>query len=1775
MAYRERRKSGRKSTRIEIPSIAISNQPEKRKRQPTKSVNTPQKNKSDLRSNKSVLQTNVDSESSSSDHDSVKNVKQTKKKTKITSSRKTTDKLGGSVKYQSEDESSESSSDSSESDDYYSEKNRKKNTPAKKTTKAPQKKPSIKKVKPQKQLSLNQVEQINCTLYTEVLDTQAALESVVDNWTERYCSDTEQSIIDFANLILRFSGCISSVEKGDFYDYDTMEEALERLKEDIGNNPTSLEPLLMTKVKGAKQKATQVFDFVKKLILNGCNVLVYGDRDSEIDEDITWNYNLNHEVDQEYRSLFFTTIGKWLEFLSVSDYRPFRQAGTVILYNIQTSIAVLRKITRDSIQNVSRQIESESRRQAAAKARKNQRTARQIQLDEHIFELRKQDDTLVSESRIIFDNVVQFRYRDVFSYIRSETASYLAEWISKDTTTFLETNYLRYFGWLWHDPDPKVRLSAIDGVRLVVDLGNNVALQLRAFFDRFGPRLIQLAVADTDTSVLISALKLVEKVANHGMLVTDSEKISSALEKISPSINHPPNPNVSDTTTHRKEKVKKSKKSKKVPPSSQMSFSEQLMYGSDDDNASNDSDGSSTSTTSNLKNTKLSAEIGLMDLYDQLKELDDDQTYSEGKDLPNVSMTNNLDLISKGIASYSSSNVLRYISPLVMHSQQSVRAAAGILVHWWINNAWVPAILSSDEISLGMDVIDDSESEKSDLEITKKHAYYKSVALFIRSLESADTPQEDAKTSEIVENKNEKSNDFIKTHDEKTRLEKLWTDGKAFLQSTSFSNINKFSFNTESEFGFGQGIKSTKIHSDKKSPNSILIAVALSLYGKSPELLNFESILDYLSQDHSVNSESTAVSVEGKSIPSILRLTQPEEHTLLKACLVWIGMQKAAITGKFKSTSSQNIKVSTLKQLKLFYQQFLNKFDTLLVKYKDSADFLETLLAITVFGLSEQVFFDFGKISTLKAIATNIEQIISRHQGNIAICQLSVYLLSRIDNSKVLEIMESQLKVEPTRVSSHDTSSIDKTRDAPGMDLDTEVINDSVSDNIIDPPMTSHVGPLIKKLFVSQALAIINSFNDGTTEFETKSFEKLMVVRAIIRDKNLPSLLRNQNNENDISNISGNKHGTIDSKLFSEKLLEFAKGITTFSQDREVSLYNTLISISALDILMRMLVWGIYNVNNTFTAYEAVQRDGADLEKYIVENDYQSVLDQCIELAHNRDEFLKVCFEHINSSQTSSVLKLFSLVISANVFMLFSSDFVQTLKKLSGSSETKIQELIGNINKILSFKVNRQLAGEWVSSTTNFFADWANKLLPLALSGYQVGKTGNKSILASKRDFYNNYNELKENLTHNEFIVELGRVFSEMVINGVIRLSYLPDLVCFVGRVGGEIVLRDYERKINSKLDQELLIDSEKVEDGEDSGNLSVKTPNKKSKQKKGTSNVGGNGPSSSKNGEQNLDGMKDGGESGDVYEDESGATENNSAIIGFVSLSKFDLIVQNMLVKLRSVVISDTLRGVTLQEIFKGMKQNFEQIVTGDLVLERPGSIVYYRRQSAVLPRMISAMLKSTSLSSLENTKPMTSRGNQNMLGLPAVCGVWAALQMDSIGYGLDSIEMCCLESLNDLEKKVKRNKSGGRRTKEEIKIQAAYDRLSLWYWGLGQTVNGLIRPRHAQVIMEKIRKAVENRESGSIDELGQDGGLGNDVGNIRLHKESIENSMRYYMKVLGEQVDKLKLVEAQMSARSDRRGVHIDVGEISLEGGMVREPDTPTRVNTGGDSEFLMMQG
>lgn len=125
----------------------------------------------------------------------------------------------------------------------------------------------------------------------------------------------------------------------------------------------------------------------------------------------------------------------------------------------------------------------------------------------------------MSASQLTLCSVFVNRYRDTDPNIRAECVHAMGLWFAKYPAYFLDGSHLRYVGWVLSDANTHVRLEAVKALSLAYAQTEYIgASGLQHFTERFKPRLVEMAMSDTELSVRVAVVQVLHAIDENGLL---------------------------------------------------------------------------------------------------------------------------------------------------------------------------------------------------------------------------------------------------------------------------------------------------------------------------------------------------------------------------------------------------------------------------------------------------------------------------------------------------------------------------------------------------------------------------------------------------------------------------------------------------------------------------------------------------------------------------------------------------------------------------------------------------------------------------------------------------------------------------------------------------------------------------------------------------------------------------------------------------------------------------------------------------------------------------------------------------------------------------------------------------------------------------------------------------------------------------------------------------------------------------------------------------------
>lgn len=224
--------------------------------------------------------------------------------------------------------------------------------------------------------------------------------------------------------------------------------------------------------------------------------------------------NVLHETDALYTDEpLMENIARWVYTMSSSTLRPFRHTATTVALAMELALASVARKLDDRITKTQQSLDTEKSHKG-----KNRNKDMIANLQKSLNDANNNREVCGKYMMDCFEVVFVHRYRDIDARIRTECVEALGSWIWVLSTVFMEPEYLRYLGWLLSDVVPSVRQEVLKQLARVF---KRDAAKLGHFIDRFRPRLMEMATQDTDVSVRVAAVSVLEVLGENGMLEPD------------------------------------------------------------------------------------------------------------------------------------------------------------------------------------------------------------------------------------------------------------------------------------------------------------------------------------------------------------------------------------------------------------------------------------------------------------------------------------------------------------------------------------------------------------------------------------------------------------------------------------------------------------------------------------------------------------------------------------------------------------------------------------------------------------------------------------------------------------------------------------------------------------------------------------------------------------------------------------------------------------------------------------------------------------------------------------------------------------------------------------------------------------------------------------------------------------------------------------------------------------------------------------------------------
>ncbi|KAG0337400.1 hypothetical protein BG000_005471, partial [Podila horticola] len=340
-------------------------------------------------------------------------------------------------------------------------------------------------------------------LYSAVLHSQVALDTVVSDWNESYKESSSTGMLKLINFLIRCCGCKHFIAAVEFEDEDNNVQILESILERYQANTANFDYPIVSKAKEFKKFKKNLLEFFSRLFQMARGDLLFD-------------------------GIFMETLLSWTISLSSTPFRPVRHTATTTILNIVSSLAEYATEAQDELNVTNRQLSTSQKQQGVE--------AKVKQLRKKIAEWQRRKDDILKWIDEIFESVFVLRCRDVDPLVRTDCIQELGRWMEANQGQFVTSTYLPYLGWALSDRTAGVRLEALKVLAKLYEIDNQPN-DLRQFTSRFTHRYIEMAVGEADIAARLGALRVVTLVQRHGQLEEEDQvKLSTLIYGANPRV---------------------------------------------------------------------------------------------------------------------------------------------------------------------------------------------------------------------------------------------------------------------------------------------------------------------------------------------------------------------------------------------------------------------------------------------------------------------------------------------------------------------------------------------------------------------------------------------------------------------------------------------------------------------------------------------------------------------------------------------------------------------------------------------------------------------------------------------------------------------------------------------------------------------------------------------------------------------------------------------------------------------------------------------------------------------------------------------------------------------------------------------------------------------------------------------------------------------------------------------------------------------------------------
>ncbi|KAG8948182.1 hypothetical protein FRC04_009981 [Tulasnella sp. 424] len=322
-----------------------------------------------------------------------------------------------------------------------------------------------------------------------IMNPAAALQSTAEDFLDSYSRTPALALADLVNCILRCCGCNALVDSDQVLDTDGVVDCLEDLMEAMKKEPVLAYPLA-SKLPVFKKFRKSLSEFLSRLIVSAA------------------------ETGALYDEQLVAILQTWVMAMSSANLRSFRHTTTVVALEVESALAEVTAAVDKEAEVLRRQREGEKKKTA------NKGKGREQDLQTKFDDVQHRKKHLKELMKEIFDAVFVLRYRDADPGIRAECVQEFGVWVEKYPAFFLESNHLRYIGWVLSDTNTQVRLAAVKSLYSLYKRDEHLVFT-NHFTQRYKPRLVAMAASDVEVSVRVAVIQVLCAIDALGELEED------------------------------------------------------------------------------------------------------------------------------------------------------------------------------------------------------------------------------------------------------------------------------------------------------------------------------------------------------------------------------------------------------------------------------------------------------------------------------------------------------------------------------------------------------------------------------------------------------------------------------------------------------------------------------------------------------------------------------------------------------------------------------------------------------------------------------------------------------------------------------------------------------------------------------------------------------------------------------------------------------------------------------------------------------------------------------------------------------------------------------------------------------------------------------------------------------------------------------------------------------------------------------------------------------